>query len=111
MNSPQKEAAKIIKLAYKNGGSINLSVLKFTHNKDKIASEVTHILSAYGYMTSNTVDSNFGWEIYKLSEKGMELAKKGVFNENPENILSTRYIALFALAAFIITFIIISAIS
>ena len=31
--------------------------------------------------------------------------------ENPENILSTRYIALFALAAFIITFIIISAIS
>ena len=88
MNSPQKEAAKIIKLAYKNGGSINLSVLKFTHNKDKIASEVTHILSAYGYMTSNAVDSNFGWEIYKLSEKGMELAKKGVFNENPENILS-----------------------
>ena len=50
MNSPQKEAAKIIKLAYKNGGSINLSVLKFTNNKDKIASEVTHILSAYGYM-------------------------------------------------------------
>lgn len=81
MNAQEKKAEKIIRMAYKNGGSVNLSILKFMNNEDRISPQVTQILSAYGSMTSSQIDSNYGWDVFKLNEKGMNFVKNKMFRE------------------------------
>lgn len=75
----EKISEKIILSAYKNGGTLEYSLVQKLLDDDNIVTNVLNVLSCYGTFCSYTLDSPNGWDYYQLTEKGMDFAREGCF--------------------------------
>ncbi|MEG2151244.1 MAG: hypothetical protein RRY36_08510 [Bacteroidaceae bacterium] len=75
------KAELIMRLAYKNGGIVEIEdVLNVVdHDLSYISDEVMCLLDFYGKTYDNTLSSKYGWTNYNLNYVGMEFARNGCF--------------------------------
>lgn len=94
----ERKAEKIIISAYKKGGKITIDDILREFNEDYIARTVMNILYNYGETEGSLILSESGilvkspydWSCLKLSEKGMEFARKGCFTGEERRELLTK---------------------
>lgn len=99
MMEHEQKAELIIMTAYRNGGYITIEDVLNKFDASYISEAVVGLLDCYGKTGANVLNSQYGWNWYKLSDKGMEFARKGAFSGEKRRELLTRIGAIAAIIA------------